>query len=78
MKTTLNLNDQILRQAKGQAERDGLTLTKFVEDALREKLMAGNDRRPPFRLKMTTVRGFAPPNVDVSDREALYDVLDRG
>lgn len=78
MKTTLNLNDQILRQAKGQAAQDGITLTKFVEDALREKLMEGHHRRPAFRLRLRTVRGYAPPSVDISDRDALYDVIDRG
>ena len=78
MKTTLNLNDQILRQAKGQAEQNGVTLTKFVEDALREKLMAENDPRPAFKMTIRSVRGFRPPNVDISDREALYDVIDRG
>ena len=78
MKTTLNLNDQILRQAKGQAAQDGITLTKFVEDALRDKLMAEHHRRPAFRLRMRTVRGYAPPSVDISDRDALYDVIDRG
>ena len=77
MKTTLNLNDQILGQAKGQAAQDGITLTKFVEDALREKLMVQHHRRPVFRLRMRTVRGFAPPSVDISDRDALYDVIDR-
>ncbi|MCY4220923.1 MAG: hypothetical protein OXC25_14655 [Thiotrichales bacterium] len=78
MKTTLNLNDQILRQAKGQAAQGGITLTKFVEDALREKLMAEHHQRPAFKLRMRTVRGYAPPNVDISDRDALYDVMDRG
>ena len=34
MKTALNLNDQVLQQAKGRAAQDGVTLTKFVEDAL--------------------------------------------
>ena len=77
MKTTLNLNDQILRQAKGRAARDGITLTKFVENALRAKLTAA-ERGRPFKLKLETVGGNKPPNVDISDREALYDVLDRG
>ena len=77
MKTTLNLHDQILRQAKGQAAQDGVTLTKFVEDALREKLMAERHRRPAFKLRIRTVRGQRPPRVDISDRDALYDVIDR-
>lgn len=78
MKTTLNLNDQVLRQAKGRAAQDGVTLTKFVEDALREKLMVPLHRQPVFRLRTRTVRGYAPPSVDISDRDALYDVIDRG
>ena len=77
MKTTLNLNERILRQAKGRAAQDGVTLTRFVEDALREKLMTVHHRRPAFRLSMRTVRGYAPPSVDISDRDALHDVIDR-
>ncbi len=75
MKTTLNLNDHILRRAKRRARRDGTTLTRFVEDALRTGLME-DCRKPAFKLVLETVRGHAPPNVDVSDREALYDVID--
>ena len=75
MKTTLNLNDHILRRAKSRARRDGITLTRFVEDALRASLI---DAEPgdAFKLELKVVRGHAPPNVDISDRDALYDVLD--
>ena len=45
MKTTLNLNDQVLRQAKGRAARDGITLTRFVEDALRARLADAHGER---------------------------------
>ncbi len=76
MKTTLNLNNHILRRAKSRAARDGITLTRFVEDALRASL---TDPEPghAFKLELKVVRGHAPPNVDISDRDALYDVLDR-
>jgi len=77
MKTTLNLNDQLLRQAKQRAARDGITLTRFVEDALRARLAGTGRRRPPFRLQLETVTGVAPPNVDIDDRNALYEVIDR-
>ncbi|WP_419950626.1 DUF6364 family protein [Candidatus Palauibacter sp.] len=77
MKTTLNLNDQILGRAKTQAAHEGISLTRFVEDALRTKLMDDSRKDSAFRLDLKTVRGHAPPNVDISDREALYDVLDR-
>ncbi len=77
MKTTINLNDQLLRRAKQRASRRGITLTRFIEDALRAKLMDGDRNPRAFKLRLKTVRGHAPPNVDISDREALYDVLDR-
>ncbi len=75
MKTTLNLNDQVLRSAKGRAARDGITLTRFVEDALRARLTDAGSRKPAFRLRLETVTGDEPPNVDISDRDALYDVI---
>lgn len=77
MKTTLNLNEQVLRQAKRRAARDGMTLTKFVEDALRARLTVAGGRKEPFRMQLKPVKGDRPPNVDISDRDALYDVLDR-
>ena len=76
MKTTLNLNDHILRRAKRRAARDGVTLTRFVEDALRARL-TDPESDQAFKLELTVVYGHAPPNVDISDRDALYAVLDR-
>lgn len=76
MKTTLNLNDHILRRAKRHASRDGTTLTRFVEDALRARLMDDSREQPAFKLVVKTVHGHAPPNIDISDREALYHLLD--
>ena len=77
MKTTLNLNERVLRLAKRRAAQDGTTLTKFVEDALRARLAAARCGNAPFRLQLVTVTGEAPPNVDIVDRNALYDVIDR-
>ena len=77
MKTTLNLNDQVLRRAKRRAARDGITLTRFVEDALRARLADAQGRKQAFRLHLETVTGDTPPNVDIADRDALYDVIDR-
>ena len=77
MKITLNLNDQVLRQAKGRAARDGITLTRLVEDALRARLTDVRARKRGFRLRLETVTGTSPPNVDITDRDALYEVIDR-
>lgn len=78
MKTTLNLDEQVLRRAKVCAERDGTTLARFVEDALRTRLASVRDDERPFRLQLETVTGDSPPKIDVSDRDALYDAIDRG
>ena len=77
MKTTLNLNDQVLRHAKGRAAQDGITLTRFVEDALRARLAPPREAARPFRLQLETVTGDRPPRIDISDRDALYDIIDR-
>ena len=76
MNVTLNLDDEILRRAKARADDEGISLTRFAEDALRSKLLDG-ERQEPFKLDLVTVHGHAPPNVDISDRDALYEVLDR-
>ena len=62
---------------RGGLARDGITLTRFVEDALRARLTDAGSRKPAFRLRLETVTGDEPPNVDISDRDALYDVIDR-
>ncbi len=38
MQTTLRIDDEIYRQAKAEAAREGMTLTKFIEEALRLRL----------------------------------------
>lgn len=76
MKTTLNLNDLLLTRAKRCAARDGITLTRFVEDALRARLAEDDRPNPPFELELVTIRGHAPPGADISDRDELHDVMD--
>ena len=76
MRTTLNLDDQVLHQAKRQVARDGITLTRFVEDALRAQLKMASNPEGPFRLRLKTVAGNRPPSVDFCDQDALYDVID--
>jgi hypothetical protein len=73
MRTTLDLDDRLLREAKTRAVERGETLTRFLEDALRERLRALP--RPPsvFRFRPLVKRGSAVPGIDFADRDALYD-----
>jgi len=38
MQTTLRLDRRIYQEAKAEAARGGMTMTRFLEEALREKL----------------------------------------
>lgn len=75
MKTTLNLNDELLRRAKREAATRGTTLTAVVEDALRSALSEATGVREHFTLRLPTVKG-GPAAVDPADRAALYELLD--
>lgn len=78
MKTTLDLDDALVRQAKAEAARAGVSLRKWVEDAVRARLLPASRGRTAFRLKVPIVTGTAPPAVDIADRDALYDLMERG
>lgn len=75
MRTTVNLADDLLREAKQVAARSGRTLGALIEDALRESLLRTEEPgREPVRL--LTVAGGLRPGVDLSDNAALLDLLD--
>lgn len=75
MKTTINLRDELLREAKRAAADRGVTLTSVIEDALRTALSS-----PPhteqFHLGLPTIKGSSTPAVDISDREALFEHME--
>jgi ribbon-helix-helix CopG family protein len=75
MRTTLNLDDDLMRAAKREAAARGVTLTKVIEAALRAEL-APRPAQNDFRLQLPVVHGRRPPRVDVSDREALYELME--
>jgi hypothetical protein len=78
MRTTIRLDDALLREAKAVAAASGRTLTELVEDALREVLArrrASVDRK---RLIPRTFKGTGlRPGVDLDDSAALLDLMDR-
>lgn len=76
MRTTLDLEDGLLRRARRKAAEDGRTLTGLIEDALRALLGRPAHPRRRFRLRLPTRRGTRPPDVDIADRDALYERLE--
>jgi hypothetical protein len=79
MRTTVDLNDELLRQAKKRAADEGRTLTSVLQDALRQYLAPAARPQPSFHLELLTKKGRAAPRVNLADRDALYERMeDRG
>lgn len=57
MKTTIEISDALLTEAKQVAARRRTTLRALVEAGLRHELRAGGERQEPFRLKDGSFRG---------------------
>jgi len=75
MKTTLVIDDKVMRRLKQEAARHGLTMSELVESALRLFLEA--PKKPPKELPPLPVFDFGgPPLVDIANREALYRVME--
>ncbi len=78
MKTTIDLPDDLLIEARKRAAEERTTLRAILERGLREQLARTKaTRRPSARIQWVTVRGGLPPDVDLSDRAAASDRLRR-
>jgi hypothetical protein len=78
MRTTIRLDDDLLREAKSHAAATGRTLTGVIEDALRETLSRRRQRGSRPRVKLKTVGGSGTqPGVDLDDSSALLDLMER-
>ena len=75
VKTTLNLDDDLLKDAKKRAAATDRTLTSFVETAMRQLLAMEQEVHTPYRFKGKPVKGKILPGVDINDRDALYDLM---
>ena len=74
MKTTLNIADVTMRTLKREAARRGQTMSELVEAALRGAL------QPPVEagtLPPLPAFSMGDAHVNVADRDALYNVMER-
>jgi hypothetical protein len=77
MKTTIDLDARLLREAKQQAAAAGISLKTYLEEALRARLLPRPAEQEAFRLVVPIMEGTAPPAIDIADRDALYDLMER-
>jgi Rv0623-like transcription factor len=77
MRTTIRINEQLLKEAKELAARRGKTLTSVIEDALRESLSRQHSSGQRKRVHLVTFSGKGLlPGVDLDDSAALLDVME--
>ena len=73
MKTTLNIDDSIMKRLKQEAARQGCTMSELVESALR--MLFQSRKTPPEVPPLPTFKSGGPL-VDIADREALYQAME--
>ncbi len=80
MRTTVRLDDQLLRDAKAVAAGEGKTLTALISESLRERIARSQERpREPSTVLPTCpgdgLRGGLDPDV-INDNSRLADLMD--
>jgi len=78
MKTTLDLNDQLLANAKALAAQQRTSLTRVIEEGLQLRLQASTAEpaKPGRRLPVFQGRGGLVAGVDPRSNKAMLDALD--
>jgi hypothetical protein len=76
MRTTVNIDDNLLAEAKVLAAKTSKSLGTILDDALRAMLRSSTraDARPAFVLP-THGKGGLQPGVDLDDQEALAELM---
>lgn len=75
MKTTLVIPDPLMRRLKREAARQRTTISALVERALR--LLLDEEARATAEPPPLPVFSGGRPHVDVANREALYEAMER-
>ncbi len=75
MRTTLAIDEDLLRRLKELAAHEGRTLQSLVNDLLRRAL-ALVDQRKPFKLEIQGWKTALQPGADILDRDKLLDLME--
>ena len=74
MKTTLDINDTLLADAKSLAAQQRTTLTRLIEEGLRLRLRAQSPTRTgAIRLPVYKGRGGLAPGIDPCSNKSLLE-----
>lgn len=78
MKTTLDLNDQLLANAKALAAQQRTSLTRLIEEALQLRLRANTAQPSKVRRRLPVFngRGGLVAGIDPLSNKSMMDALD--
>jgi hypothetical protein len=77
MKTTIELPDELLIQAKQAAAQQRRPLRALIEEGLRMALGKRDRKTRGRQVTLITAKGGLPRGVDLSNREAMYEWFDK-
>ena len=78
MKTTLNLNDQLLADAKALAAQQRISLTRLIEEGLALRLRPATPARSAKKIRLPVFKGKGglQSGLDGLSNKELFDALD--
>ena len=76
MRTSVVLNDELLRRIKRRAADQGVPMKAIIETALRAYLAGPPHRSEGYRFTWKTFRGRLRPGVDLDNRDSLYEIME--
>jgi len=76
MRTTVDLNEELLREAKKRAADEGRPLRDVIEEALRRMIQTRVSSPSGFKLEWRTEEGRLQPGVRLDDRQSLFDLME--
>ena len=76
MRTTVSIDDDVLREAKGRAAAEGRTLGELITEALRQRLSRRPRRTRGRYGAVTSGEGGPRPGVDITNNAAVRDLMD--
>jgi len=77
MRTTLNIDTDLMTRVREHAAATGRTITETVEEALRAAVAGDRPVRRKHTLRWTPVPGRMLPGIDLADRDTLYEAMER-
>jgi len=77
MRTTVRLDDQLLKSVKRYAHDSGKSMKAVIEDAVRHLLSRRAAKQPRRSVRLTTVSGRGVrPGIDLDDSAALLAYME--